>query len=129
MQKHSTMISFRQTQKVAMVGLTFPTSFFVLLMLQLVNKNFGALLHNTADRPDRVLLGLFELNMERNEKIEINSEKGSTQEPGAARFGNFINYYQFNPAGNRIVHLEDFVALNKSPPHCLDIGCNSGVSK
>jgi len=69
------------------------------------------------------------LSMERDEVLDVKSEKRSSQDPGAARFGNFINYYQFNPAGNRIVHLEDFVALNKTLPYCLDIGCNSGVSK
>jgi hypothetical protein len=55
-------------------------------------------------------------------------------DPGAARLGNFINYYQFNPAKNRITHLPKDL-LNKYLPRseeestiCLDIGCNSGVS-
>ena len=67
--------------------------------------------------------------MDRDEQTDVKSEKRTSEDPGAARFGNFINYYQFNPAGNRIVHLGDFVALNESSPNCLDIGCNSGVSK
>ena len=63
-------------------------------------------------------------------------EKGSQSlsEPGAARLGNFINYYQFNPADNRVVHLpKDLLKTHlpsdqKGPIFCLDIGCNSGVS-
>ena len=57
-------------------------------------------------------------------------------EPGSARFGNFINYYHFNPAERRLKLLtptfssdlclsDDRVA---STLHVLDIGCNSGVS-
>ena len=57
----------------------------------------------------------------------------SRQDPGGARLGNFINYYQFNPAKNRIQHLPKdlFQQLDLSVKEaiCLDIGCNSGVSK
>ena len=63
------------------------------------------------------------------EQTEQTGDIKRANDPGGARQGNFINYYQFNPAGNRIVHLGDFVALNESSPNCLDIGCNSGVSK
>ena len=75
--------------------------------------------------------------MEKNEKIDNLSgsdcneaEKRNNEDPGAARLGNFINYYRFNPAVNRIVHLNHPVLLDESrpSPHCLDIGCNSGVS-
>ena len=58
--------------------------------------------------------------------------------PGKARLGNFINYYQFNPAENRLKHLRENEGLTEiaeeassssSPIHLiLDIGCNSGVS-
>lgn len=58
----------------------------------------------------------------------------SGSDPGGARLGNFINYYQFNPAQNRIVHIPKDL-LKKHLPHFnskpilgLDIGCNSGVS-
>ena len=58
----------------------------------------------------------------------------SYSDPGAARLGNFINYYQFNPAVNRIVHLpkdllrKHLPSDHKGPILCLDIGSNSGVS-
>ena len=71
-----------------------------------------------------------EVNMEdKSKEQEPKTKKQRTTDPGAARLGNFINYYQFNPAANRIVHLNDPQLLNTSPPpYCLDIGCNSGVS-
>ena len=55
-------------------------------------------------------------------------------DPGAARQGNFINYYQFNPADKRIKLLNQ--DLHKCfqnddvsrPLLCLDVGCNTGVS-
>jgi len=53
-----------------------------------------------------------------------------SQDPGAARFGNFINYYSFNPPENRLQFLpESFISLleQENDPTCvLDIGCNSG---
>lgn len=57
-------------------------------------------------------------------------------EPGAARVGNFINYYQFNPPDNRLELLPKDLAIAAGIEKgigqtllCLDIGCNSGVSK
>jgi len=53
-----------------------------------------------------------------------------TKDPGAARFGNFINYYSFNPPENRMKNLpENFLSLlklNNSELTVLDIGCNAG---
>ena len=55
-------------------------------------------------------------------------------DPGAARHGNFINYYEFNPPENRTqllgTHLGDFVAneIGHADVACLDVGCNTGVS-
>ena len=53
-------------------------------------------------------------------------------DPGAARQGNFINYYQFNPADQRIKHIpKDLVSAHvdrDGPVVALDIGCNAGVS-
>ena len=50
------------------------------------------------------------------------------------RFGNFHNYYAFNPPGNRIdliphtlLHDVDILS-NKQRITALDIGCNRGVS-
>ena len=56
-----------------------------------------------------------------------------TFEPGAARVGNFINYYSFNPAEKRL-QLIDLKLVEKylsAEKHllALDIGCNSGVRK
>ena len=57
-------------------------------------------------------------------------------DPGAARLGNFINYYQFNPPSERLSHLFPKKLYNElelcaTDDHlvCLDVGCNSGVSK
>ena len=58
-------------------------------------------------------------------------EAGS-KDPGAARYGNFINYYTFNPPENRLKHIPDTLLANlgvtDSPICILDIGCNAGVS-
>ena len=63
----------------------------------------------------------------------MSSGTNSISEPGAARQGNFINYYQFNPAEKRISLLpRDLLkhAQNKEGDKlCLDIGCNTGVSE
>ncbi|KAG8185927.1 hypothetical protein JTE90_010714 [Oedothorax gibbosus] len=50
--------------------------------------------------------------------------------PGAARFGNFINYYNFNSVSKRLNPIpSEFISnltLNSNSVLCLDIGCNSG---
>ncbi|XP_070569924.1 pre-miRNA 5'-monophosphate methyltransferase-like [Ptychodera flava] len=53
--------------------------------------------------------------------------------PGAAPFGNFINYYTFNPPENRLklvpnTFLEDLVRdkCKSQPIVALDVGCNCG---
>ena len=68
-----------------------------------------------------------------NHSDEISSKKDS--DPGAARLGNFINYYQFNPPSERLSHLfprklvnELEHCVNNESLVCLDVGCNSGVS-
>ena len=59
-------------------------------------------------------------------------EKGG--EPGSARFGNFINYYSFNPPERRVklipsTLLSDcFGGNERDTLLALDVGCNSGVS-
>ena len=55
-------------------------------------------------------------------------------EPGTAKFGNFINYYSFNPASRRVDRLPSdllkYIAPNCDSPeksiHILDLGCNAG---
>ncbi|GIY23537.1 pre-miRNA 5'-monophosphate methyltransferase [Caerostris darwini] len=61
-----------------------------------------------------------------NENIQKKSEKPF--EPGAARYGNFINYYQFNSVSKRLNAIPPNLLLDfkRSPVLCLDIGCNSG---
>jgi len=69
-------------------------------------------------------------------RVGMASEKSDEKfEPGAAQFGNFINYYEFNPPSNRLALFQgQFVDYFKSnypenePLVCLDVGCNSGVS-
>lgn len=60
-------------------------------------------------------------------------EKTDVEEfdPGAAQFGNFINYYEFNPPNNRLTLFEEKLAdffPPEKPVICLDVGCNTGVS-
>lgn len=52
-------------------------------------------------------------------------------DPGAAPFGNFINYYTFNPPENRLslipaTLLQD-LGYDRDTTLILDVGCNSGV--
>lgn len=54
-------------------------------------------------------------------------------DPGAAPYGNFINYYTFNPPENRLslipsTLLEDVgYQADTEALLLLDVGCNSGV--
>lgn len=51
------------------------------------------------------------------------------KDPGAAKFGNFINYYSFHSVNERIqnLHRDMFPLIdNTSPLLILDIGCNTG---
>lgn len=51
--------------------------------------------------------------------------------PGAVQYGNFINYYQFNPPENRLevfpIETLDQIRTEGTRLFCLDIGCNAGV--
>ncbi|CAL9704950.1 unnamed protein product [Knipowitschia caucasica] len=57
-------------------------------------------------------------------QVEVDSD------PGAAPFGNFINYYTFNPPENRLslipVSLFKDVLYSEDKTLILDVGCNSG---
>lgn len=54
--------------------------------------------------------------------------------PGTARFGNFINYYDFNPPSRRINIIPERIfsvfskIKNGKYLHVIDVGCNAGVS-
>ncbi|XP_068149657.1 probable RNA methyltransferase CG11342 [Drosophila tropicalis] len=59
-------------------------------------------------------------------------------DPGAVQYGNFMNYYQFNSATERVKLLpskeiwdpsanDDTKDVSKKPYFVLDVGCNSGV--
>lgn len=56
-------------------------------------------------------------------------------DPGAAPYGNFINYYSFNPPENRLslipaslLHDLGYGEENQTTL-ILDVGCNSGVRR
>ncbi|XP_055074519.2 pre-miRNA 5'-monophosphate methyltransferase [Misgurnus anguillicaudatus] len=60
-------------------------------------------------------------------------ETAENEDPGAAPFGNFINYYTFNPPENRLSLiptslLENIGYSSENSPTVLmlDVGCNSG---
>ena len=63
-----------------------------------------------------------------SETPDMEGVKG--KDPGAARFGNFINYYSFNPPENRMKNIPgDLLSKlehTESPVTVLDIGCNAG---
>ncbi|CAH2224886.1 pre-miRNA 5 -monophosphate methyltransferase [Pelobates cultripes] len=54
------------------------------------------------------------------------------EDPGAAPYGNFPNYYSFNPPENRVSLLPPGKLRSllhrscEAPIMCLDVGCNSG---
>lgn len=61
----------------------------------------------------------------------LNSQSsGESKDPGAARYGNFINYYTFNPPENRLRNIPDDLVSMLDIPDCpitvLDVGCNAG---
>ncbi|XP_054275308.1 probable RNA methyltransferase CG11342 [Macrosteles quadrilineatus] len=67
------------------------------------------------------------------ENNNTSKKSDDTFDPGTARFGNFINYYSFNPADERIRLLPNFVQFlgctTERPSSrivCMDIGCNTG---
>ncbi len=53
------------------------------------------------------------------------------EDPGAAPYGNFINYYTFNPPENRLSLITETllenIGLGSERVLMLDVGCNSGV--
>ncbi|XP_068170609.1 pre-miRNA 5'-monophosphate methyltransferase [Antennarius striatus] len=61
-----------------------------------------------------------------------NDAADEANDPGAASFGNFINYYTFNPPENRLslipaTLLQDLgFGDGRHPTEILDVGCNSG---
>ena len=68
----------------------------------------------------------------------IPGEVGERVDPGAARYGNFINYYEFNPTEERVSRLPLSLLrdLDLGGPSVhdlgpsvlgLDVGCNAGV--
>jgi len=66
-------------------------------------------------------------NKDMEEQTEQTGDIKRANDPGGARQGNFINYYQFNPPTQRISHLPaDLLARVEGPRVALDVGCNSG---
>lgn len=70
------------------------------------------------------------------ERPRSTTYQANDTDPGAARQGNFINYYQFNPPSERLLLLFPDKLFNQleittkdDSLVCLDVGCNSGVSK
>lgn len=64
--------------------------------------------------------------------VEAKDACDEKSDPGAAPFGNFINYYTFNPPENRLsliptTLLQDRGYGQGSRVLMLDVGCNSGV--
>lgn len=64
-----------------------------------------------------------------------NSDLGFKDDPGAVRHGNFINYYQFHGAEQRLNsipaqivrnHLQSLLQGHSESIYALDLGCNTG---
>ncbi|XP_029357372.1 pre-miRNA 5'-monophosphate methyltransferase [Echeneis naucrates] len=61
----------------------------------------------------------------------MNEDSAEINDPGAAPYGNFINYYTFNPPENRLSLIPNTLLQDLSPSGgrttlILDVGCNSG---
>lgn len=57
-------------------------------------------------------------------------DEATKTDPGASRHGNFMNYYQFHPAEERVRQLPRGVWRVAHPARKyagLDVGCNAGV--
>ncbi|XP_044751171.1 probable RNA methyltransferase CG11342 [Coccinella septempunctata] len=57
---------------------------------------------------------------------ETEDLKFKGNDPGAVRFGNFINYYSFYPPHERTERLPKNIWRTEGISYCLDIGCNTG---
>ncbi|KAG5897436.1 hypothetical protein JTB14_002699 [Gonioctena quinquepunctata] len=57
------------------------------------------------------------------EEKELQFKNGN---PGAAQYGNFINYYQFHAPEERVNRLPKNIWNSEKPCVALDIGCNAG---
>ncbi|CAL8340450.1 unnamed protein product [Merluccius merluccius] len=67
----------------------------------------------------------------REEDEDDNKDNNCGNDPGAAPYGNFINYYTFNPPENRLsllpnTLLRDLGYRDTETVLMLDVGCNSG---
>ena len=90
-------------------------------------ENFSPALigrHNTAADTPVAHMGGMEEREEGKERM--------ASEPGAARHGNFINYYEFHPPEERLRLLPDNfgsrISADQGATLVLDVGCNAGVS-
>ena len=67
------------------------------------------------------------------ENFRDDKKSSPSFDPGAARLGNFINYYEFNPAEKRTSLIPQDVVRKHATGRegatfiGLDIGCNTGV--
>jgi len=66
--------------------------------------------------------------------METHVSSEENEDPGAAPYGNFINYYSFNPPENRLGLIPEALLENigfgsdrSERVLMLDVGCNSGV--
>ena len=72
-----------------------------------------------------------------NSARPVNCISDRSDDPGASRYGSFINYYEFNPPKERLdllfpKKLLDQIDISSDCDKtlaCLDVGCNSGVSR
>ncbi|KAL0894803.1 hypothetical protein ABMA27_013329 [Loxostege sticticalis] len=64
-----------------------------------------------------------------NDEMKTNELQFLGNDPGAVKYGNFINYYTFHSPSQRINNLHQNMFLpsvSTEPILCLDIGCNTG---
>lgn len=61
-------------------------------------------------------------------EVKTNELSFLGNDPGAVKFGNFINYYTFHNAQQRIskLHPQMFPKHSSNSILCLDVGCNTG---
>lgn len=105
--------------------------FINFIHVMLINKGIGRnlLLLRPATGP---ILMLYSTVMETTVCCQVKDVSSENEDPGAAPYGNFINYYTFNPPDNRLSLvpsslLQDLGYGVNETVVILDVGCNSGV--
>ncbi|XP_076549145.1 putative RNA methyltransferase CG11342 isoform X2 [Osmia lignaria lignaria] len=101
---------------------------FVFFFFFFVPENVIQILQNTLRIPD-VSLRFSKMSKSTSSQSPSKEKQEDKTDPGASRHGNFMNYYQFHPAEERVRQLPCGVWRSAHPDRKyvgLDVGCNAG---